>query len=65
MRKVKVSAIQIKVSNCLEDNLKKVETKIREAAQNGANIILLQNFLRDSISVKKEDMSITLMLRKL
>lgn len=41
MRKVKVSAIQIKVSNCLEDNLKKVETKIREAAQNGANIILL------------------------
>ena len=41
MRKVKVSAIQIKVSNCLEDNLKKVEAKIREAAQNGANIILL------------------------
>ena len=41
MRKVKVSAIQIKVSNYLEDNLKKVEAKIREAAQNGANIILL------------------------
>ena len=41
MRKVKVSAIQIKVSNCLEDNLNKVEAKIREAAQNGANIILL------------------------
>lgn len=41
MRKVKVSAIQIQVSNCLEDNLNKVEAKIREAAQNGANIILL------------------------
>lgn len=41
MRKVKVSAIQIQVSNCLEDNLKKVETKIREAAKNDANIILL------------------------
>lgn len=41
MRKVKVSAIQIKVSNCLEDNLNKAETKIREAARNGANIILL------------------------
>lgn len=41
MRKVKVSAIQIQVSICLEDNLKKVETKIREAAKNGANIILL------------------------
>ena len=41
MRKVKVSAIQIQVSNCLEDNLNKFETKIREAARNGANIILL------------------------
>lgn len=41
MRIVKVSAIQIQVSNCLEDNLNKVETKIREAARNGANIILL------------------------
>lgn len=41
MRKVKVSAIQIQISNCLEDNLNKVEAKIREAAQNGANIILL------------------------
>lgn len=41
MRKVKVSAIQIQVSNCLEDNLNKIETKIREAARNGANIILL------------------------
>lgn len=41
MRKVKVSAIQIKVSNCLEDNLKKAEMMIREACANGANIILL------------------------
>ena len=41
MRKVKVSAIQIQVTNCLEDNLNKVETKTREAARNGANIILL------------------------
>lgn len=41
MRKVKVSAIQIQISNCLEDNLNKVEAKIREAARNGANIILL------------------------
>lgn len=41
MRKVKVSAIQIKVLNCLEDNLKKAEMMIREACANGANIILL------------------------
>ncbi len=41
MRKVKVSAIQMQVSKCLEDNLKKAEMMIREACANGTNIILL------------------------
>ena len=41
MRKVKVSAVQMRLSNCLEDNLKNAESKIREAAANGANIVLL------------------------
>ena len=41
MRKVKVSAVQMRLSNCLEDNLKNAESKIREAAANGANIELL------------------------
>lgn len=41
MRKVKVSAVQMRLCNCLEDNLKNAESKIREAARNGANIVLL------------------------
>lgn len=41
MRKVKVSTIQMQMSKCLEDNLKKAEMMIREACANGANIILL------------------------
>ena len=41
MRKVKVSAVQMRLSKCLEDNLKNAESKIREAAANGANIVLL------------------------
>lgn len=41
MRNVKVSAVQMRLSNCLEDNLKNAESKIREAARNGANIVLL------------------------
>ena len=41
MRKVKVSAVQMRLSNCLEDNLKNAESKIREVAANGANIVLL------------------------
>lgn len=41
MRRVKVSTIQMQMSKCLEDNLKKAEMMIREACANGANIILL------------------------
>lgn len=41
MRNVKVSAVQMRLSNCMEDNLKNAESKIREAAANGANIVLL------------------------
>ena len=41
MRNVKVSAVQMRLTNCLEDNLKNAESKIREAAANGANIVLL------------------------
>ena len=41
MRNVKVSAVQMRLTNYLEDNLKNAESKIREAAANGANIVLL------------------------
>ena len=41
MRKVKTAAIQMKCSTELQENLEKAEKKIREAAAEGANIILL------------------------
>ena len=41
MRKVKTAAIQMQCSTELQENLEKAEKKIREAATEGANIILL------------------------
>ena len=41
MRKVKIAAIQMQCSTELQENLEKAEKKIREAAAEGANIILL------------------------
>ncbi len=41
MRKVKVAAIQMKCSREIEENLKKAEHMIREAADRGAEVILL------------------------
>ena len=42
MRKVKVAATQMSCSNNIKDNIFKAEGLVRKAAQNGANIILLQ-----------------------
>ena len=41
MRNVKVAAIQMQCSTVLEENINKAEAMVREAASNGANIILL------------------------
>lgn len=41
MRMVKVAAIQMQCSTVIEENIKKAEQKVREAAAMGANIILL------------------------
>lgn len=41
MRNVKYAAIQIKCCNSVEENIKKADKMVREAASNGANIILL------------------------
>jgi len=48
MRKVSVAAIQMRCSKNVDENLKKAEVMVREAAGNGANIILLPElFERD------------------
>ncbi|MGN0141662.1 MAG: N-carbamoylputrescine amidase [Roseburia sp.] len=41
MRKVTVAAVQMRCRKEREENLKNAELKVREAAQNGANVILL------------------------
>ena len=41
MREVKVAAIQMSCGGQLEDNLKKAEKMVREAAEKGAQIVLL------------------------
>jgi len=41
VRNIKIAAVQMQCSTVLEENLKNAEGKVREAAANGANIILL------------------------
>ena len=41
MRKVKVAALQFSCSRDVKENINKAEKMVREAADNGANIILL------------------------
>ena len=41
MNKVKLAAVQMQCSDCLEDNIKHADSLVREAASKGANIILL------------------------
>ena len=41
MRQVKVAALQFSCSKDVQENINKAEKMVREAADNGANIILL------------------------
>ena len=41
MRKVKVAAIQMSMSDKVDENIKKADRLVREAKEKGANIILL------------------------
>lgn len=46
MRKVKVAAIQMSCSQDVNENLEKAEKMVREAAEKGANIILLSELFK-------------------
>lgn len=54
MRKVTVAATQMSCSWNKEDNLKKAEKLVREAAEKGANIILLQELFETPYFCQKE-----------
>lgn len=54
MRKVKVAATQMAITWDLEENLKKAERFVREAAKGGANIILLQELFETPYFCQQE-----------
>ena len=41
MRKVKVGAVQMSMSDKVQENIRKADTLVRKAAEDGCNIILL------------------------
>lgn len=57
MRNVKYAGIQMQCSRSVEENIAKADKMVREAAANGAQIILLPELLKDSISVRREIMT--------
>ena len=60
MRKVKVAATQMACFNDVNRNIENAERLVRKAAENGANIILIQELLKHCISVSKSQASFIL-----
>lgn len=54
MRKVKVAATQMSCTDNIEDNIAKAEGFVREAAEKGANIILIQELFETLYFCQKE-----------
>lgn len=54
MRKVKVAATQMSCSRNIDDNIRKAEAMVREAAGRGAQIILLQELFETPYFCQKE-----------
>lgn len=54
MRKVKVAATQMSCSGSIDENISKAETLVREAAAQGAQIILLQELFETPYFCQKE-----------
>ncbi len=55
MRKVKVAGIQMACTWDLEKNLNKAEQMVRKAAQDGANVILLQELFETPYFCQRQD----------
>lgn len=54
MRKVKVAAIQMRCSDNVKDNIEKAKLFIVEAAQNGANIVVIQELFENLYFCQQE-----------
>lgn len=55
MRNVKVAATQMSCSSNIEENISKAETLVREAAAQGAQIILLQELFETPYFCQKRE----------
>lgn len=55
MRKVKVAATQMSCSTSITENIATAETNVREAAKQGANIILIQELFETEYFCKEHD----------
>ncbi len=55
MRLVRVAATQMSCTNVIEDNIKKAEKLVRQAAAQGANIILIQELFETLYFCQKEN----------
>lgn len=62
MKTVKVAATQMSCSWSVEENIAKAEKLVRQAADAGAQIILLQELLRRPISARRRNRSTTIWL---
>ena len=58
MRKTTVAAIQMGCGSDVKENIEKASELIREAAAQGAQVILLPELFEDRISVRREGMNI-------
>lgn len=65
MRNVKVAATQMSCSSNIEENISKAETLVREAAAQGAQIILLQELFETPYFCQKRKLIITHMQQSL
>lgn len=54
MRKVKVAAVQMSMSSSREENISKAEKLVREAAAEGANIVLLPELFETAIFLPRK-----------
>lgn len=54
MRKVKVAATQMSCTNVIEDNIEKADKLVRKAAEDGAQIILIQELFETLYFCQKE-----------
>lgn len=62
MRKVKVSAVQMKCTTDVWENIANAEKFVRQAKEDGANIVLLPELFERQYFVRKDDMTTTILL---